>query len=561
MNYKAKTSAALLAACLFSFLFALDGLRFRWDLSEEKLYTLAPATQDLLDHLEDRLQVKLYFNQNISGAEHLLPSRKVLVDLLEEIAQHADGKVVLEMVDPTVDLVAARDAEHVGITPITVTDREVGGVSLESLYQGLEMRYQDQSAVIPFVVPAELEFAFAARLSSLLRGKRPVVGILSREPALSPPIPGIPQQASAGRIYERLREILGSRYAVRDYRELNAEITLDPDLAALIVASPAEVTPQELAGIQEFLESGGHVLVFMDHEKVNPQQGFQVTPKNIGLDAWLATYGITVHAQFVFDLRAQVLPVGEEIVTLPDGRRARNIVTMPYGLFPLIEGDGLSSTHLVTGGLDRVAMMWAHPISYRQTMPGLKAENLLRTSSQAWALPADTRLAMSRGNLELLKATAAAKGAPSRYALATTLSGSFKEGGVDGVLTVLGDADLFHNRSLPPGSENALFAMNLVDWLAQDAALIPLRSRGRKSRPIKDYYQVTMAALGGPAGTDVENRELDRQAKAQRRQAHRQIAWNNVLLPPMAMLFAALGHFAYRRHRAKLPFQSSETAS
>ena len=100
--------------------------------------------------------------------------------------------------------------------------------------------------------------------------------------------------------------------------------------------------------------------------------------------------------------------------------------------------------------------------------------------------------------------------------------------------------------------------MNLVDWLAQDGALIQLRSRGRKSRPIKDYYQETMAALGGPAGTAVENRKLDRQAKAQRRQAHRQIAWNNVLLPPFAMLFAALGHFGYRRRRARQPYQSGE---
>ena len=70
-------------------------------------------------------------------------------------------EVVVETVDPTVDMVASRDAEHVGIEPITITDKEIGGISVDSLYQGLEMRYQNQSAVIPFVIPVEFEFSFS----------------------------------------------------------------------------------------------------------------------------------------------------------------------------------------------------------------------------------------------------------------------------------------------------------------------------------------------------------------------------------------------------------------
>ena len=152
MSQSPKVTFLLLCSILISFLYLIDRLNWRWDLSEENIYTISPATKSLVDQLDDRLQIKLYFNEDISGAEHLLPSRKIVSDLLEEISVYSRGKVVVETVDPTVDMVASRDAEHVGIEPITITDKEIGGISVDSLYQGLEMRYQNQSAVIPFVI-------------------------------------------------------------------------------------------------------------------------------------------------------------------------------------------------------------------------------------------------------------------------------------------------------------------------------------------------------------------------------------------------------------------------
>ena len=561
MSTRPKTSVwtvSLLLGCLFSFLAFVETLTWRIDLTEDQRYTISPATLSLLGQLEDRLQVKLYFNEDIEGAEHLMPARKDLVNLLEEVARYSKGRMVLETVDPTVDLVAARDAEHVGVVPITVTDREVGGVSMESLYQGLEMRYQDRSEVIPFLVPGEFEFAFSVRLAALLRENRPVLGFFSREPALSPPMPGLPQKASPNRIFEKLRERLGSRYAIRDYRTASADAPFDRDLSALVVARPEEVTEEEQEQLTAYLQDGGNILIFMDHEVIDPSQGFTVTPLQTGMEEWLSLWGLKVHPHWVYDQQAQVLPVGEQFVTLPDGRRARNVITMPYGLFPMLTGDALSRGHVVTSELDRVAMMWAHPISYKQTVPGLSAENLLRSSEKSWALPPDVNVSMSRSNLELLQAMASTKGPPSRFALGTILSGAFAVGAKPGVLVVLGDADLFHNRSLPQGSENAIFGVNLLDWLSQEDELIALRTRGRRSRELRDFYQESIEIQGGLAGTDVENRVIDRRAQKARISAQRTMAWSNIFFPPLLILLAAFGHFAVRRSQSRVPFVRGE---
>jgi ABC-type uncharacterized transport system involved in gliding motility auxiliary subunit len=191
----------------------------RFDLTASKQYSLSSSTKELIARLDDRLQVKLYFNKDIQGHEYLLPERLLLQDLLGEI-EHLGGDLVsVETVDPTADLVASRDAEHVGITAVPLNGQDVGSLSIDLLYQGLEMRYQDSSEVIPFVRADEFEFAFSVRLAALIAGEKPVVGLMSNEPLLPPQMPGIPRQVPDGRVFEQLRNALGERYRSRCFND------------------------------------------------------------------------------------------------------------------------------------------------------------------------------------------------------------------------------------------------------------------------------------------------------------------------------------------------------
>ena len=103
----------------------------RFDLTASKQYSLSSSTKELIARLDDRLQVKLYFNKDIQGHEYLLPERLLLQDLLGEI-EHLGGDLVsVETVDPTADLVASRDAEHVGITAVPLNGQDVGSLSID----------------------------------------------------------------------------------------------------------------------------------------------------------------------------------------------------------------------------------------------------------------------------------------------------------------------------------------------------------------------------------------------------------------------------------------------
>ncbi len=554
-------TAALILGIVFSAVVLTQRLRWRWDLTEEKVYSLSPTLLELIDQLEDRLQIKLYFNRDIEGAEHLLPTRLSIQDRLEEIAALGAEYVAIETVDPTTDLVAARDAEHIGIVPVTVTDSRVGGVSVEKLYQGLEMRYQDQSALIPFVIPDEFEFAVASRLASLLRGrKRPVLAFFSREPHLPPPVPGVDQEASPDRVFEKLRENLADRFAIRDFRTFHADKPVPDDVVGLIVARPEGVTPQELEQIDAYLKRGGHVVMLVDTEKVDPSQGLASKPIATGVDEWLNSYGITVHPELVYDEVCKPVPVDVQLVTLPDGTQARNPIYLPYGVYLELQQDSLNTSHIVTAGLEMVEMVWAHPVTFQKGVGlDLEAEALLRSSPQAYALPAGTNVAMDPNNVKLMEVTAARSGKAQRFDLGIAVTGKFgEEASASGLLVVLGDSEVFHNITLDGGSPNTTFADNLIDWMAQDESLIGLRSRGRDLRLLKNFYMEAVEEAGGVQESDEENRRIDRAARKYRDQMESRIAWFNVLTPPIVLLIAGIAHFSFHRRRARRPYRGGQ---
>jgi len=539
----------------------LTQLRWRWDLTAERVYSLSPATLQTLQKLDDRLQIKLYFNRDIEGAEALLPARLVIEDLLAEIERKGAPWVSVETVDPTTDLAAQRDAEHVGVEPLPVTAQNVGGVSVDLLYQGLEMRYQNRSEVIPFVTPDEFEFAFTVRLADLQRAQRPVIGMVSDEPLLPPQMPGIPRQVPADRIYEQLRVTLGQRYAVRDIDPSVAGAIAD-DIVAIIVACPSALAEDKLVALDRYLAEGGHLLVLQDGDVVDQNQ-LKSESRPTGLEEWLSAYGISVGSSYVYDEEAVQVQTSVHTVNTTSGPKVVP-VQMPYGFGILASGDSLAADHLVTSRLAQVAMFWAHPLRIGVLPVGLKAETLVQSSAQSWLLPNTVSLAMDGDNVRALRAAAIASAPPQPYALATAFTGTFQPvfphlelAPSPGVMVVISNSELFHNVTLgTEASGNTEFAANLSDWLAQDGELIELRSRGKKNRPITDFGRTYVEAHGGWIdGNDLHNEELDRAAQDYRRTQRRWISWGNVVLPPIFVLLFGLLHRIWFGRRARQPFQ------
>lgn len=590
VHRQAWISALLVALLTLCVVVLSQRLRWRLDLTEENRYSLAPATLQLLDRLEDRLDLVLYFNQDIEGAEALLPVRLLIQDFLDELAAYGGDKVVVRTVDPTTDLLARQDAEHAKIAAVPFQELSVGALSVAELYQGLEMRYQDRSEVIPFIRPERMEFAFAVRLASLIEKQRPVIGFFSREPPAPPLMPGIPPRTPPDRIFEDLRNAVGRRFAVRDV-ELDRLEAVDQDLVALVVAQPQNMTAREVFSLDQYLAGGGHVLVLYDHLKV-ALPSWAPSPVESGLDAWLNGLGLAVGKRLLWDERGNPIQVDSRVVETQSGQQQEVPIFLNYGLFPELQDDSLNQSNPATAFLSQLDLLWAHPLQIREVPAGVEKEVLLQSSKRSWALPLDVTLSTSPGNLQALKAHAISLGPGRSYPLAVALSGSFpsqflgkeippvtnpeaeeeqtappgseasalRSAEGQGLLVLIGDSDLFRNEVLRQSPAQGSFAENLFDWLGQNADLIHLRMRGRKDREIRNFYQEYVEEEGAFATTDEEKREVDRGATRYQRGRQRQIAWLLVLGPAVLVLGLGLLRWRWRQKAAAKPYQAQFTS-
>ena len=74
---------------------------FRWDLTDNKMYSLSESSKSVVDKIDDLMTLKVYFSNNLPGEYG--NNRRYLQDILEEYAAFSDGNLTFEFYDPETD--------------------------------------------------------------------------------------------------------------------------------------------------------------------------------------------------------------------------------------------------------------------------------------------------------------------------------------------------------------------------------------------------------------------------------------------------------------------------
>ncbi|RMG45701.1 MAG: hypothetical protein D6718_06815 [Acidobacteria bacterium] len=115
----------------------------RVDLTEERLYSISPATRRLLSSLEDDVSIYGYFSKRTHPK--LAPLVPQIADLLDEYRALSNGKVHVEMIDPGEDEEAEQRAvDRFGVqsTPFRLASKYESGIV--NAYFALVVQYGDQ---------------------------------------------------------------------------------------------------------------------------------------------------------------------------------------------------------------------------------------------------------------------------------------------------------------------------------------------------------------------------------------------------------------------------------
>ncbi len=508
---------------------ALRGLRL--DLTQNRLYTLSPGTQQVIAELKEPVNLYFYFSRETAAkqAPLLMPYATRVREFLEELAARSHGKIHLLVIDPQPFSDEEDRAGEYGLQSL-----QAGGG--EPLYFGLAgTNSTDGHAAIPsFQADREefLEYDVAKLINELGTPKKPVVGLISSLGLQGQFNPMTGQMGEQWPVLTQLQELFTVRPLTTDVDHI------DKDVDVLMLVHPKHWPQKTLYAIDQFVMRGGKVVLFVDpnsgadtagQDRSNPLAA-AMADHSSDLEPLLKDWGVAYDpTQVIGDLER-----GLEVRTSMQSPPIRHI-----GILGLGHGD-MNQKDVVSATLEKINLATAGSLA---ALPGAKTtfEALLSSSTSAAPIPAQRFNALTDPSTlrDGFKPTGI------RYAIAARITGPVQSAFPQGApadekpaagpplahlshssapanIIVVADTDLlmdymwvqtrqvFGQRVAQPFANNADFVANILDNLSGSSALISVRGRATFSRPFE-----RVEALRRRADDRLRSKALELQAELQ----------------------------------------------
>ena len=433
-------------------------VRGRIDLTRDGLFTLSDGSREILGGLDDVVNLTFFVSDDLPQ-EIQLTERDVR-DLVADLENASNGMLVAEEVNPDDSDDAADQASSVGVMPIEFNVLRDDELQVKRGYFGLAVTYADEQEIIPVIDRADdLEFRLVSAIANMTNDDRPTLAFMSGFEAKDP------------FYYRSFRESIGDRYGVVtiDIENDSTGALRADSIDVLVVAAPAQpVSPGVAAAIDDYLDAGGAALLLMERHALSPQSPGMSMPVTTGLERLLAERGIEASGDLVFDVASA------ERVSMRQG--IFNVARL-YPLWPVAYSGG---DHSTIRDLNNVSFGWAAPFTWEEGDASVTP--LWSTTEGGGTRPAGGMIAPG---IEF--ATSEEELGIHTMAVAVDPSMAADDGEEDGEesdrpggrIIAVGDADFLEDRFVQANSQNLIFAANAVDWLAQDEALIGIRSKDR----------------------------------------------------------------------------------
>ena len=228
MKQKLYITTSLVVAILLVINLLSDEFHLRFDLTDEKQYTLSRATKDILNSLEEPVTVKAYFSEDLPP--NIIKARQDFQEMLVEYASLSDGMLLYEFINPNENEANEQDAVSRGIQPVLINVREKDQVKQQKAFLGATVSLDDKSDVIPFVQPgAAMEYSLSTAIKKISVNDKPTVAFLQGH--------GEPPVADLMQLQNQLTVLYESQ-------EINLDSAEVPDnVKTLVILRPTDSIP------------------------------------------------------------------------------------------------------------------------------------------------------------------------------------------------------------------------------------------------------------------------------------------------------------------------------
>jgi ABC-type uncharacterized transport system involved in gliding motility auxiliary subunit len=156
------------------------GLRFfhRFDLTENRMFTLSEASKSLIKSLDDKFTVKAYFTSDLPP--EYANNRRELKDLLDEYRAYGGGNFQYEFIDPGKKEELEQEAQKYGIPPVQVQVLKEDKLQIEKAYMGMVFLFGDKQERVPVIQStSNLEYEISSAVKKMTSAELKKIGFLT----------------------------------------------------------------------------------------------------------------------------------------------------------------------------------------------------------------------------------------------------------------------------------------------------------------------------------------------------------------------------------------------
>ena len=362
----------------------------RWDLTQDKRYSLGEATKSLLRGLDEPVEVEVLLDGDLNSGFRRL--RRATVELLDEMSRYGKVRTVEPAEGSTADL-----------QPTVIHEREQNGKTVQqTVFPYARVRYGNRQTVVPLLKNIRglsgeqnlnksienLEYVFAEAIQSISRDTIARIAFLEGHGELD-----------EADVYDVSRQL--SRYFDVDRGALSDDVQALRPYKVVIVAAPQEpLSEQDKYILDQYVMHGGRVLwaidgVRLSEDMLSESGATPVIPLDLKLTEMLFRYGVRVNPVLVQDLQCLTVPVD---VSGEAGEAQYQ--PLPWTFAPLLL---TSSNSPVTKDVMQVSSVFASTIDTVGGADGIQKEVLLATStaSRQTHAPAEIDLSNMRVDPQL----------------------------------------------------------------------------------------------------------------------------------------------------------------
>ncbi|UFK97484.1 gliding motility-associated ABC transporter substrate-binding protein GldG [Kaistella faecalis] len=503
-------SYIIIGAVLILGIFGVFSKRF--DLTQEKRYTLSESTVKILESVKKPLTVDVYLEGDFPASFRQLQNETKF--MLEEFRK-INPKIDYKFIDPIKTKMSKDTLAAMGMQPSILPDMKDGKISEIVMFPFAALKYNSYGSSIPLIINQSgidaseqlsrsienLEYNFASNIKAITEEEKKNIGILINQDELGP-------SQFQGFIDMALESYNAGPIIPENQTELSlADVPKLKQMDALVIAKPRKAfTENEKVILDQYIMNGGKTLWMIDAVNAEMDTLFQskkimAYPMETNLTDFFFNYGLRINPGLVKDMKKSAL------IRIVSGEVAGNpqFSSFLWPYFPL----GIAETkNPITKNINPVKLEFPTSID-TLGRKNIKTRVLFESSERTNVKQVPNYVALGeivrtdslsefdKPTTPKIFAVSLEGKFTSAYASRSEKNGypGFKAQSSDNKMIVIADGDVGRNQvykgnALPLGEDlltkqtygNEQFLRNALDFLLDDSNLMELRNRNIEAR-------------------------------------------------------------------------------